>query len=177
PTTKAEALALEAQVRRWVLKGRQKIGPDLSTAPEPTPPHRVVTIATAGQAYLDQYVVPELAGVSEPGIVRRFIRQLGSHPITDLTDRKVARAYLQTVQATSSGPNVNRHRARWSHFLNWCRAEYGLIGESPFYQRTMRPQGLKPQLETQRERRLREGEEEALIRACQTLDDGGMMLG
>jgi integrase len=180
PTTKAEAINLEARVRTWVLKGRPPTATGITPdqAPElEAPPPTIVTIATAGQTYLDQYVLPELAGVSEPGIVRRFIRQLGSHPITALTDRKVARAYLQTVQATSAGPNVNRHRARWSHFLNWCRVEYGLVGESPFYQRTMRPQGLKRHLETQRTRRLREGEDEALIRACQTLDDGGMMLG
>jgi integrase len=181
PTTKAAAKDLEALVRSWVLRGRPVTPvPGAAAAPatdaiDETPP--VVTIAIAGQAYLDHYVLPELAGVSEPGIVRRFIRQLGSHPIADLTDRKVARAYLQTVQATSSGTNVNRHRSRWSHFLNWCRTEYGLTGDSPFYQRTVRPQGLKRQLENRRERRLRDGEEAALIRGCATLDDGGMMLG
>ena len=175
PTTKAEALDLEARVRTWVLSGRL-ITPPISAA-EPVETSAPITIATAGKAYLDHYVLPELAGVSEPGIVRRFIRQLGSHPIADLTDRKVARAYLQSVQATSSGTNVNRHRSRWSHFLNWCRTEYGLTGESPFYQRSMRPQGLKRHLENRRERRLREGEEAALIQACKMLDDGGMMLG
>ena len=45
------------------------------------------------------------------------------------------------------------------------------------YQRSVRPQGLKRQLENRRERRLREGEEAALIQGCKTLDDGGMMLG
>lgn len=182
PTTKAEAKDLEARVRGWVLQGRPVItvpgAPEPSTDTPDTPPSATdITIASAGEAYLTQYVVPELAGVSEPGIVKRFIRELGARPITALTDRKVARAYLQTVQATSSGTNVNRHRARWSHFLNWCRTEYGLTGDSPFYQRSMRPQGLKRQLETQRTRRLRDGEEAALIQACQTLDDGGMMLG
>jgi integrase len=173
PTTKAEALDLEARVRTWVLSGR----PAVATAISPPAPDDTVTIQTAAEAYLKAYVLPELAGASEPGIVRRFIRELGPRPISALTDRKVARAYLQRVQATSSGTNGNRHRSRWSHFLNWCRAEYGLTGESPFYQRTMRPQGLKRQLETRRERRLHEGEEAALIRGCETLDDGGMMLG
>jgi integrase len=176
PTTKAEAKDLEARVRVWVLQGR----PAITIAGETPVGGQVpafVTIAIAGKAYLDHYVLPELAGVSEPGIVRRFIRELGPHRIDALTDRKVARDYLHGVQATSSGTNVNRHRSRWSHFLNWCRTEYGLAGESPFYQRTVRPQGLKRQLENRRERRLREGEEAALIQACQTLDDGGMMLG
>jgi integrase len=176
PTTKAEAKDLEARVRSWVLQGRPAIT-IVGEAAATDPVRTSVTITIAGKAYLEHYVLPELAGVSEPGIVRRFIRQLGSHPIADLTDRKVARAYLQTVQATSSGSNVNRHRSRWSHFLNWCRTEYGLTGESPFYQRSMRPQGLKRQLENRRERRLREGEEAALIQGCKTLDDGGMMLG
>jgi integrase len=173
PTTRGEALDLEARVRTWVLQGRPVV--DLQV-PEPDEADDV-TIATAGEEYLTAYVLPELAGVSEPGIVRRFIRELGSCPIAALTDRKVARAYLQKVQATSSGSNVNRHRSRWSHFLNWCRTEYGLTGESPFYQRSMRPQGLKRHLENRRERRLREGEEAALIQGCRTLDDGGMMLG
>lgn len=176
PVTKAEALNLEALVRAWVINGRPLMAPEMPAGPTDDGP--LVRIATAGEMYLKMYVEPELKGVSEPGIVQRIIRECGHRPITALVDRKVARAYLQGVPVrSSSGANRNRHKARWSHFMNWCRPEYGLTGDSPFFHQTLRPQGLKPQGEPQRQERLRDGEDARLGKGCRALDDGGMMLG
>ena len=178
PTTKSEALVLEGLVRTWVRAGRPDYmlqSEGASAAPingqafrgrDKTP---ITCIAEAAREYKLHYL-DKKRGMSDPGIIDAIVAMHGSLAVPMLQDRATAANYLDAVLARTTKTTSNRHFSRWSHFLNWCRAEYKFPGESPFYHQTLRPHGLRKHEEKDhRWRRLVEGEEAALLAGIATL--------
>lgn len=188
PRTLAEALKLEDALRVWVKDGRPALNPTFA-APEgadgaatmavaPSPVN--VTIRDAAVEYQKEHIA-RAKDNSAKTTFARILADYGNEGISILLDRRVLRGFVAELEdGDASAGTVNRYLMRWSHFLSWCRAEYHLAGDSPFYHKQNSPMGIRKRKEEARKRTLRldpVNEEEALIDAAKELNDGMMMLG
>ncbi len=179
PTTKQEARDLEAAVRTWVLRGRPEVV--IAVAEEPSPSAQdgaETTIGTALEVYIPKRVKRLKSHATQEGNVRRMAIAIGvERPIAAMLNRDAVEDYLAELEEALTGATANRYRTRWSNFINFCRDRYGLEGRSPFFHQSINPDGLRKYPEGHRTRRIEPEEEAAIVKACQALDDGGMMLG
>lgn len=185
PETKAEADELEGRVKTWLVKGR----------PTPTPPEggggqppaiktTTKTVAKVVADYNHDHA-SKLAGNGVQSILNRIVREFGNEPYTALFDRRTLKDFLADIleegrerESTNPNCNYNAHFKRWKHMTEWLVIEDQLHAMPlPFYDKLKNPHGIRRATEVDRTRRFRDDEEARIIRACQTIDDGGMMLG
>jgi integrase len=188
PRTEKDAIRLEDALRVWVKDGRPELRPtfappegaDVKASMDVKPSPVDVTINAAAVAYRKDHITDSKDN-SAKTTFDRIVKDYGEMNISQLLDRRSLRGFVAELEdEDASDGTINRYTARWSHFLNWCRAEYKLTGESPFYHKHNSPMGLKKRKEEPRKRRLRTDpidEEQALIAAAKELGDGQMMLG
>jgi integrase len=210
PTNKGDADDLEQRLRRWMadqLAGghaidwqrlRQRPAPD----PNPNPPHNPsgptsppppadptprVRIAAAVATYQTKHIA-KMGDNSATYLAARIGRDVGTRPIADLLDVGLIEWWLDdlreeedtTPTGTRKDSTLNRYRARWSNLITFCRTEFGLVGQSPFYHPILNPASpLRRLKEQRRTRRLRpeHREEQRLLKATRTIADGGQMTG
>jgi integrase len=177
--TKIEAVKdLEGRVRVWMGQGR----PRINLRPDPPDPDKPsITIGDVCDAYQTGHV-KRMGDKGAPSIVKRIKAEFATRAILDLVNARVIAGFLDRVEDATSVVNRNRHLSRWSHMLTWARA-IGFTDElsgvaSPFYHRQFNPGGIKKEREPDaRDRRLLDGEEDAIIKACGRIDPSGVMLG
>jgi integrase len=172
PATKQEALDLEAKVKTWLVRGRP-------TPTEASSDIRISTlISAAAQDYVKRYVKTELACKHAPSIMKRLIEEKGERPLTDMLSRTFIKDMRDDIAEECSQRTANGYMARWSHFINWSRVEYHLVGTSPFHHKVLNPQGVKQFTGLEgRNRRIEESEEAALRIALLKVREGAMMIG
>lgn len=197
-TSDKEASLLESAIELWLAQGRpaavERNG-IATTAPasldakeaRPSDPHeawiphehRNVTIGEAAKLYIADHCaeLSEGEAASAASRMRKVSAALGGRPLIEILDYETVRNFLRSVERKTSGANANHYHARISNFINWSREKYKLTGRAPFFQKTAHTGGLKKRPEGHRSRRLSAAEEAALVKAFETLDDGGMMLG
>jgi integrase len=209
PTTKGDADALERRLKDWMidqLASRQPIDWKLlrqrAAAPDPTPPNNphpnnpsgatsppspIVRIREAVAEYQTKHIA-KMGDTGATYLAARIGRDVGLRPIEDLLDVGLITDWLDdlteeedtTPDGTRKLSTINRYRARWSNLITFCRIEFGLVGQSPFYHPILNPASpLRRLKEQRRKRRLRpqHREEQRLLRACATIADGGQMTG
>lgn len=201
PTDKTGARELERLVHQWLRNG---CPPPAAPAPgrelearaaqvpalvgdglEAPAAGRVVSIQAAVARYQIKHIA-RLADNSASWVTARIGADVGTRPITDLLEPALIAGWLDDlIEESDAGLDgartnntINKYRARWSHLITFCRLEYGLTGNTPFYHPILNPSSDLRRLKGgRRKRRLIRGEEPRLIRACESFDDGGQMLG
>jgi integrase len=178
--TKRDALQWEARISMdW------KQGLDPTRPPGPAP-----LDASSIAGALEDYAaveVPKLrvqaTAISE---IRHLSAYFGAEPLVALEREATGLAYLSALRVgwrppdpTTGAPQapledgrgpaaVNRLMQRLRHFINWCRYQQPpRLTRTPFHRYGIQ---IKAGDEVQRTRRLHEGEEAALLAACDVLD-------
>jgi integrase len=163
---RAEAAALE-----WLIAGcppTSKDGVGATGSP---------TVATAATAYLNTYVKTELhRSKGTDSMMKRIIAELGERPLTDLLSVSVVKTFKSDMAETSEG-TANAYLRRLSHFINWCRPEFGLTGPGPMFHQVDNPMGVKKFTDGPGRARRLQPEEEAALIAHFTAQSDGLMLG
>jgi integrase len=169
-TSKQEAREVwEPKFKIDIVAGRDPHAPRHS-APQAQSDERLTIAEFIDQWYLPLYVNLEphkaaRAIRSNCAVLRRLI---GQHPLKALEGKDpvdvVKRAYSGHAIATR-----NRMLSRIRHMTNWARGRESLgVKVSPFHRDGIR---ISARLEVQRDRRVSEAEERALLDACARLDE------
>jgi integrase len=172
--SKRDAETWEAQIRVDWQQGRDPRQP-----PGPAATGRTVrdVFATYATDTLPALKVPAPAR-SE---IRHIVEYFDARPITDLEREAVGFEFMSALREgwrpdqqapleDGRGPvAVNRIMQRLRHAINWCIAQHpAILSRSPFHRYGI---VIKTTDETQRVRRLRIGEEAALLAACDAIAD------
>ena len=178
--SKRDALQWEARI---ILDWKQGVDPTRPPGPAP-----VDASSIAGT--LDDYAaveVPKLrvqaTAVSE---IRHLRAYFGTRPLVELEREGTGLAFMSALREGWRPPDphtgeaqapledgrgpaaVNRLMQRLRHFVNWCRFQQPpRLTRTPFHRYGIQ---IKAGDEVQRTRRLHEGEEAALLAACDVLD-------
>jgi integrase len=176
--TEREAIEWEAKIEIEWLAGRDPRVPDRSRS----------TVAEA----LDLYKPVALKRLKVHAPVRSEIRHIAAYfidrPLSDLEDETHVATFQTALSDGWRPPDefgepqepledgrglvaVNRIMARLRNFVNWCIAQNTqprLLVRSPFHVHGII---VKTSDETQRVRRLKHGEEDALVAACKQVND------
>jgi integrase len=176
--------------KRDALQWEARIKMDLAHGIDPTvPPGSTAEAAESIAAVLEDYAAVEVPKVRVPGPVRSEIRLIstyfGTRPLRDLEREGAGLEFMQALRDGWRPPHihtgearepleagrraaaVNRAMQRLRHFINWCRYQQPQrLTRTPFHR-----YGIQVKLgdEVQRTRRLREGEESALLAACDAI--------
>lgn len=178
--TKRDALLWEARI---IMEWRQGLDPTQAPgAPKPD--------ASSIAGTLEDYAAVELPKLRVPAPARSEIRIIatyfGARPLveleregTGLDFRSAVREGWRPPHLTTGEPQepledgrgpvaVNRIMQRLRHFINWCRYQQPpRLTRTPFHRYGIQ---IKASDEVQRTRRLQEGEEAALLAACDATD-------
>lgn len=177
--------------RREALQWEARIVADWKQGLDPTrPPSAAPADASSIAGTLDDYAaveVPKLrvqaTAVSE---IRHLREYFGARPLVELEREGAGLAFMSALREGWRPPDlktgaaqepiedgrgpaaVNRIMQRLRHFINWCRFQQPpRLTRTPFHRYGIQ---IKAGDEVQRTRRLREGEEAALLAACVVLD-------
>jgi integrase len=184
PTSLDGAEKLEARLKTWLDDGRPKIAPSwatvdtLGSVAESDP--NTLLLKTALAAYIPA-VVKGSKDKSAAYTTNTISTAFNDAALSILCDVRALRRFVNELRDDEcSAGTINRHLSRWSHLLGWCRSQYKLEGDSPFYHTHYNRHGVRKMKEYDRTRRLFTepmDEEAELIKAAEKLDDGTMMLG
>ena len=159
--TKQEATQWLARFTADIIKGSDPRQPPM----RPSDPE-VATVADCMDLYAASHV-PQLKGQATATSQFKILREhLGDLPLAALERpapiEDFRRAFNHRKPAT-----VNRYLARLRHMLGWAQAR-GLVTRTPFSRYSLT---ISTKRETQRSRRVHPVEEEALLSACDRIDD------
>jgi integrase len=179
---KRDALLWEARI---IMDWKQGLDPT-------RPPGSTVTAAAASSiaGTLEDYAAVEVPKLRVQGPPRSEIRIIaayfGARPLVELEREGTGLAFMSALREGWRPPDVktgepqepledgrgpvavNRIMQRLRHFINWCRFQQPpRLMSTPFHRYGIQ---IKASDEVQRTRRLREGEEAALLAACDVLD-------
>lgn len=180
--TKREALLWEARI---IMDWKHGLDP---TQPPGSVPGTADASSIAGT--LDDYAAVEVPKLRVQATALSEIRHLrayfGARPLVELEREGTGLAFLSALRDGWRPPDpktgarqepledgrgpvaVNRLMQRLRHFINWCRYQQPpRLTRTPFHRYGIQ---IKASDEVQRTRRLREGEEAALLAACDVLD-------
>lgn len=178
--TKRDALLWEARIMLDWQQGR-----DPTEAPGAT---KADASSIAGT--LEDYAAVEVPKLRVQATARSEIRHLsaffGARPLVELEREGTSLAFVSALREGWRPPDVktgepqepledgrgpvavNRIMQRLRHFINWCRFQQPQrLSRTPFHRYGIQ---IKASDEVQRTRRLHEGEEDALLAACDLLD-------
>jgi integrase len=159
--TKQEANQWLARFTAEIIEGRDPRQPPM----RPSDPE-VVTVADCMDLYAASHI-PQLKGQATARSQLKILREhLGALPLATLERpapiEDFRRAFSHRKPAT-----VNRYLARLRHMLGWAQAR-GFVTRTPFSRYSLI---ISTKRETQRSRRVHPDEEQALVAACDQIDD------
>lgn len=156
------------EATQWLTKFTTDLieGRDPRQAPMRPSDQEVTTVANC----MDQYAashIPQLKGQATARSQLKILREhLGDLPLAALERPEpiedFRRAFSHRKPAT-----VNRYLARLRHMLGWAQAR-GLLTRTPFGRYSLI---ISTKRETRRSRRMHPAEEQALLAACDRIDD------
>ncbi len=156
------------QAKEWLAKFKTDIieGRDPRVAPLRVADEAVFRVGDCIDEYLKSHV-PQLKSQATAKSQLNVMRvHLGELPLTGLEHpapiEDFRRAFKDRKPAT-----VNRYLARLRHMLGWAQAR-GLMTRTPFNRFSLI---ISAKQETKRSRRVYPAEEQALLTACDTIDD------
>jgi integrase len=177
--------------RRDALQWEARILMDWQQGLDPTRPPGVTAAAASSIAgTLEDYAAVEVPKLRVQGPPRSEIRTIaayfGAQPLVELEREGPGLAFMSALREGWRPPDaktgarqdpledgrgpvaVNRIMQRLRHFINWCRFQQPpRLTRTPFHRYGIQ---IKAGDEVQRTRRLQEGEEAAVLAACDVLD-------
>jgi integrase len=154
-------------------------GRDPRRSQRETVEHRPIrTIGETVRDYRDRYA-KRLADQSVMSQLKVFEERWDTRPLRELESPTIVEDLIDDLldddERRRTQATVNRYLARLRHFINWCRGrqdEHGhrWLTESPFFNRTFNPAGIKVFKEGWRHRRLQDDEETRLVQAFEKMD-------
>jgi len=137
----------------------------------PHPENPAITVAAFLAEYTRRHCEAQQLNMDSLGQrLDRIRARYGDRPLSDLEQPNPIEDFKAELMAAGLTPaTVNRYLAQLRHMTNWAIGR-GYIARSPFYSRLRNPSGVRLlKGEHQRTRRLKDGEEDALLCAADAL--------
>ena len=159
--TKQEAAEWLARFTAEIIEGRDPRQPPM----RPSDPE-VATVADCMDLYATSHV-PQLKGQATATSQLKILKEhLGDLPLAAL-ERPAPIEDFRRALSHRKPATVNRYLARLRHMLGWAQAR-GFVAQTPFSRYSLI---ISTKRETQRSRRVHPDEEQALVAACNQIDD------